>query len=100
MNIGGLNPDTAECIADLGGRVVWMPRRGKLLPEVQEILGLVKSHDMVLHTGLVSTKATALLRFSGFIPNFLLVFLSTRTSLICIFNSLIRPSSIGKWCDK
>ena len=77
VQVGGLNPDAVECTADLGGRVVWMPtysaqadrqhkglsggiclldERGKLLPEVQDILGLVKSHDMVLATGHVSTK--------------------------------------------
>ena len=77
VQVGGLNPDAVECTANLGGRVVWMPtysaqadrqhkglsggiclldERGKLLPEVQEILGLIKSHDMVLATGHVSTK--------------------------------------------
>ena len=38
-------------------------------------------------------------RFWDSIPNVLIVFSCTHTSLICICNSLIRPSSTGRWCD-
>ncbi len=74
--IGGLNPVAVETSAILGARVVWMPTfssandhqklkikgegikitdsKGKLLPEVQAILDIIKSKDMVLATGHVS----------------------------------------------
>ena len=77
LEVGGLNPLAVECTANMGGRVVWMPTYsaqidrqhkglgggiyllddgGKLLPEVYAILELIKSHDMVLATGHISTK--------------------------------------------
>lgn len=77
VEVGGLNPMAVECTAKMGGRVVWMPTysaqadrvhkglsggiyllddHGKLLPEVYAILELVKSHDMVLATGHISTR--------------------------------------------
>lgn len=77
VEVGGLNPAAVEASANMGGRVVWMPTfsaqadrqhkglaggifllddQGKLLPEVYAILELVKSHDMVLATGHISTR--------------------------------------------
>ncbi len=74
--IGGLNPSAVEASAALGAKVVWMPtfssandreklgfsgegirildKKGKIVPVVQDILDIVKSHDMVLATGQVS----------------------------------------------
>ena len=75
--VGGLNPAAVEATANMGGRVVWMPtysakadrqhkglsggiflldENGKLLPEVYAILEVVKTYDMVLATGHVSTR--------------------------------------------
>ena len=77
VEVGGLNPMAVECTAQVGGRVVWMPTfsaradrqhkglsggiclldgQGKLVPEVYQILEVVKAHDMVLATGHISTK--------------------------------------------
>jgi hypothetical protein len=77
VEVGGLNPMAVECTANMGGRVVWMPTfsaqadrlhkglsggiyllddHGRLLPEVYAILELIKSHDMVLATGHISTR--------------------------------------------
>ena len=77
VQVGGLNPMAVESTAGMGGRVVWMPThsakadrqyRGlsggisilgddkRLVPEVYAILELVKSHDMVLATGHLSTE--------------------------------------------
>ena len=74
--VGGLNPAAVEATANMGGRVVWMPTysaqadrqhkglsggifllddNGKLLREAYAILEVVKSYDMVLATGHVST---------------------------------------------
>ena len=74
--VGGLNPAAVESTAKMGGRVVWMPTysaradherkglnggislfddKGHLVPEVFAILEQVKSHDMVLATGHIST---------------------------------------------
>lgn len=74
--IGGLNPSAVETSALLGAKVVWMPtfssandrekrglggggisilgEKGEIVPAVQQILDIVKSHDMVLATGHVS----------------------------------------------
>ena len=74
--IGGLNPSAVETSALLGAKVVWMPtfssandieklgrdgegirivdEKGKIVPAVQEILDIIKSHNMVLATGHVS----------------------------------------------
>ncbi|MBI3040361.1 MAG: hypothetical protein HYY80_01685 [Chloroflexi bacterium] len=74
--IGGLNPSAVETSALLGAKVVWMPtfssandrerlgfsgegirilnEKGKIVPALQDILDIVKSHDMVLATGHVS----------------------------------------------
>ena len=75
--IGGLNPSAVEASAKMGSSIVWMPTysaksdrayRGlsggitilddnnKLLPEVYEILDIVKQYDMVLATGHISTQ--------------------------------------------
>lgn len=74
-SVGGLNPEAVEVSARLGARVVWMPtfsadawlrRRGEgpgitivtddgqLAPELDEILEIVLSYDMVLASGHVS----------------------------------------------
>ncbi len=74
--VGGLNPIALQASALLGAKVVWMPtvsslhdrkkhnmgeggivvtdEEGRILPVVQEILGIVKKYDMVLCTGHVS----------------------------------------------
>ena len=77
VEVGGLNPMAVESTALMGGRVVWMPtfsaradrqhrglnggiyvldEQGRLVPEVYAILELIKSHDMVLATGHLSTE--------------------------------------------
>ena len=77
MEVGGLNPMAVENTALMGGRVVWMPTfsarsdrhrrglnggiyilddQGRLAPEVYAILELIRSHDMVLATGHLSTE--------------------------------------------
>ena len=74
--VGGLNPQAVKATADMGGRIVWMPTysakadreskglsggisllddSGSLVSEVHSILELIKSHDMVLATGHIST---------------------------------------------
>ena len=76
VEVGGLNPTAVEATANMGGRIVWMPtfsakadreskaldggiclldKSGALVPEVHSILELIKSHDMVLATGHIST---------------------------------------------
>jgi hypothetical protein len=81
-SIGGLNPEAVEIEAALGSKVVWMPTysaqndptkkktdkgvkrynltildgSGELLPEVNEIIEIVKERDMVLATGHISKK--------------------------------------------
>ncbi|MBI4640605.1 MAG: hypothetical protein HY731_07920 [Candidatus Tectomicrobia bacterium] len=73
--IGGLNPLAVEVSGKLDAKIVWMPtftadndsmRRtgkpgiriidesGKLLPVIDEILGLIKQYDMILGTGHLS----------------------------------------------
>lgn len=80
VSIGGINPAAVEIEAALGSKVVWMPtysarndpskkktdkdRRqndlvilrdnGELLPEVIEIIEIIKQHEMVLATGHLS----------------------------------------------
>ena len=77
VEVGGLNPMAVESTAKVGGRVVWMPTfsaradrqhkglnggiyllddQGKLVPEVFSILEVIKSYDMVLATGHISTE--------------------------------------------
>src|SRR5262245_64454209 len=73
FEVGGLNPAAVEVALRTGARVVWMPtfssvvdRRklhlpgpgirlldddGRLLPAVEEILGLVREHEAVVATG-------------------------------------------------
>lgn len=74
--VGGLNPRAVEASANMGACVVWMPtyssaadhkrvgesggielldKRGRLVPQAQEILELVRAHDLVLATGHIST---------------------------------------------
>lgn len=80
--VGGLNPHAVEAAAQLGAKVVWMPTfcarnsktlvarvlgidikgdgisilkpNGRLVPEVDDILKIIKDHDMVLATGHIS----------------------------------------------
>ncbi|MEK7806652.1 MAG: DUF6282 family protein [Chloroflexota bacterium] len=75
--VGGLNPLAVEATARMGGRVVWMPTfsaradrqhkglnggiyllddQGRLAPEVYAVLEVIKTHDMVLATGHLSTE--------------------------------------------
>ena len=82
VEVGGLNPTAVEATAKVGGRVVWMPTfsaradrqhkgldggiyllddQGKLVPEVYSILEVIKSHDMVLATGHISTQESMVL---------------------------------------
>jgi len=79
---GGINHHAVETEAKLGGKIVWMPvfcarnsinmvrkvlglemkgegisiinKRGKLIPEVDEVLKVVREYDMVLATGHIS----------------------------------------------
>jgi len=83
---GGLNPYAVETTAKLGAKVVWMPtfssansinlvnrlvklgikgeglsllnKDGKIVPEVIDILHIIKDHDMVLATGHISARET------------------------------------------
>lgn len=76
QEVGGLNSFAVEATAKMGGRVVWMPtysakadretkgleggislldKSGALVPEIHPILETIKSHDMVLATGHIST---------------------------------------------
>jgi len=83
LEVGGLNPHALEASAKLGAKVAWMPTftsanamskkglpgegitildaNGKLLPVVGNILDIIKSYDMILATGhLSSTEVFAL----------------------------------------
>lgn len=83
---GGLNPYAVETAAKLGAKVVWMPtltsansinkvnrlvnlgikgeglsllnKDGKIVPEVIDILHIIKDHDIVLATGHISPRET------------------------------------------
>jgi hypothetical protein len=86
--IGGLNFHAVESAAMLGAKVVWMPTfssvnsinsmralglplkgegisliddAGKLVPEMEPILALIKKHDMILATGHISPQETFIL---------------------------------------
>jgi hypothetical protein len=73
--VGGLNREVVECQAMLGAKVLWMPTmsaiqcrkalnqdggiaivdsNGKVLPEVNKILKIVKQYNMVLSSGHIS----------------------------------------------
>jgi Family of unknown function (DUF6282) len=80
--VGGVNPQAVRYMADVVGgygRIVWMPthdsehevrynkeqrpfvsvsRKGTLLPEVHEVIGLVAQHDLTLATGHVTPEET------------------------------------------
>jgi hypothetical protein len=82
--IGGINPHAVEVSAKMGARVVWMPtlssimemknkgfsngifilgENGEILPEVREVLALIKQFDLVLSTGHLSKEEiTSLLK--------------------------------------
>ena len=77
VEVGGLNPAAVEVAGKLGSKIIWMPtfssqndkrkqgetgqgisildNQNKLLPVVEEILDLIKSYDMTLATGHLST---------------------------------------------
>ncbi len=82
-DIGGLNADALEKNAEMGAKVVWMPTfssansrpamrklglklegegfsiidaRGRLVPEIDKILEIVKAHGMVLASGHISPR--------------------------------------------
>ncbi len=87
--LGGINPAAVEHMAALSGglgRVVWMPtfdaennvrradesrpfvavaRRGELLPEVREVIGVIARHNLVLATGHSSPEETLMLLQEG-----------------------------------
>jgi len=76
FGVGGLNTEAVKISAALGAKVIWMPtlssayererrkpgsgglrildEKEKIVPEVEQILDIVKSYDMVLATGHVS----------------------------------------------
>ncbi len=78
IEVGGLNPAAVEAAGKLGSKIVWMPtfssqndmtkqnRTGqgitildsqdRLFPVVEEILDLIRSYDMILATGHISTR--------------------------------------------
>jgi hypothetical protein len=82
---GGVNPQAVRYMVDVTGsygRIVWMPthdsehevkynkdsrpfvtvsRDGKLLPEVLEVLDLIKEHDLTLATGHVTPEETLMI---------------------------------------
>ena len=83
--VGGVNPMAVRYMADVEGawgRIVWMPthdsehevnyyketrakavvsRNGKLIPEVFEVLDLIKAHDLTLATGHVTPEETLMI---------------------------------------
>ncbi|MBI2909129.1 MAG: hypothetical protein HYX92_15905 [Chloroflexi bacterium] len=75
--VGGLNVAAVEASAKMGAKIVWLPtlssandrrmkglsggltvldQRGKLVPEMREILQMIKAYDMVLATGHLSAE--------------------------------------------
>lgn len=76
--VGGLNPHALEASARTGARKVWMPtysalhwrrfrktgsygitvldEEGRLVPVIDDLLSIVKQHDMILGTGHLSTE--------------------------------------------
>lgn len=80
--VGGLNPLATEVALKLGAKVVWLPtqsarhhlrmnkkaeenvvdvtRNGELVPEMEDILALVKQHDAVLGTAHISPEESFL----------------------------------------
>ena len=72
--VGGLNPAAVQAAADIGARVVWMPTKsaaasgvpglrltgddGEVLPEVMDVLEVVRATDMVLASGHASPAET------------------------------------------
>lgn len=72
--VGGLNPAAVQAAADIGARAVWMPTRsaatartpglrltgddGAVLPEVMDVLEVVRAADMVLASGHASPAET------------------------------------------
>jgi len=80
--VGGINPHAVEVSAKTGARVVWMPttsslnhrrakgraegifilgKDGEILPEIREVLALIKEYDLVLCTGHLSQEEIAAL---------------------------------------
>jgi hypothetical protein len=85
LTVGGINPAAVAHMAAVSGgkgRIVWMPtfdaenqvrvskenrpsvavtRNGKLLPSVNEVIGLIAKHDLVLATGHSAPEETLLI---------------------------------------
>jgi hypothetical protein len=80
--VGGINPQAVEVSAKIGAKVIWMPtysslvekrkqgftqgifilgEDGKVLPEVREVLALIKEFDLVLCTGHLSEEEIVVL---------------------------------------
>ncbi len=83
--VGGVNPQAVRYLADVEGgygRIVWMPthdsehevdyekatrakafvsRNGRLIPEVLEVLDLIKQHDFALATGHVTPEEVTMI---------------------------------------
>ena len=82
VSVGGFNPEAVEIEAAMGSKVVWMPtysalnapkksdmdslryrltvmdEKGNLLPDVMNVLEIIKKYDMVLATGHLSREET------------------------------------------
>ncbi|MDO8671533.1 MAG: DUF6282 family protein, partial [Dehalococcoidia bacterium] len=76
--VGGLNPEAVEVAARLGAKIVWMPTQtakndirgssakgvgvydenGRLVPEVYDILDIVRKFDIVVATGHLGHQAS------------------------------------------
>lgn len=85
--VGGLNPAAVRVTLQIGGRCVWMPTedadnhrrrtggepgltvldsRGRLKPEVHEIVAMIAEHDAILATGhLAVEESVALVQLAG-----------------------------------
>ena len=75
--VGGINPQAVEASARIGAKVIWMPtfssvpdrkrrnleggislldKEGEILPQVKEVLALIKEFELVLCTGHISRR--------------------------------------------
>ena len=91
MPVGGVNPSAVEASLQIGAKMVWLPTlhakhhmensnspcviaspplsvvddSGKLIPEIHEIIDLVKKYDAVLNTGHISPEETRAVCLAG-----------------------------------
>ena len=91
MPVGGVNPSAVEASLQIGAKMVWLPTlhakhhmensnspcviaspplsvvddSGKLIPEMHEIIDLVKKYDAVLNTGHISPEETKAVCLAG-----------------------------------